>query len=101
MKISEEEYKKALMIVLEYESSLVNEAETILKRNNYTKPLKDLLSNRLMDQLNVSNIGINPNTLVIDFILMDICLYELLRKRKFGLKQRKELSAFLKEYQIK
>ncbi len=101
MKISEEEYKKALKIVLKYERSLKHENDAILKRNNYTKLLQDVVSVRLMNCLQCADIGVKLNTSVIDFVLMDISVSDLFQARNFSLKSRKELRAFLDEYQIK
>ena len=56
MKISQEEYNKALLIVLQYESQISNNERETLKRENYKKSIDEMLPNGLKNMILISNI---------------------------------------------
>ena len=92
-RISEDEYKKALSIVLEYEKDLGITKE-VLKRLNLSKPIKNLVSIRLLNYI-LASLEVDGNTLLKDFIVMD---FNSIYKSNFSTKSKKELISLIKEY---
>lgn len=105
MKISEEEYKKALLIVLQYESEISKKTRENSKRNNYVKSIDTVFSTGLTNLLStldsVDNLGIDSKMTVAEFILLNIDWERYFIIRNFGNVRKKELRNFIKEYQIK
>lgn len=105
MKISQEEYNKALLIVLQYESQISNNERETLKRENYKKSIDEMLPNGLKNMILILNqiddLGIDLKMTVAEFILLNINWEHYFKIRNFGGARKSRFRSFLKEYQIK
>ena len=105
MKISQEEYNKALLIVLQYESQISNNERETLKRENYKKSIDEMLPNGLKNMILILNqiddLGIDLKMTVAEFILLNINWEHYFKIRNFGSARKNRFRSFLKEYQIK
>lgn len=105
MIISDEEYQKALKIVIQYESEYCKNERETLKRENYKKPLEDILHYGLQNIIRDLNfdytLGIDLKMTVGEFILLDINWEYYLNTNRFGDARKNKFRNFLKEYKLK